>query len=101
MEIDRRRVLQGLVLAARGFNDVRMAMADADGYDAAETIEITFAGIIPDILHLPFHNHERLFVVEKNAGVEGLLAQSERFLGRRAGVRVGIVGGLRERWAGE
>src|SRR5260370_7573398 len=96
MEIDRRRVLQGLVLAARGFNDVRMAMADADGYDAAETIEITFAGIIPYILHLPFHNHQRLFVVEKNAGVEELFAQSEHFLRTPPRVRFGFLAGRRD-----
>src|SRR5882762_7222143 len=96
MEIDRRRMLQGLVLAAHGFKNMWMAVADADGHYAAETVEITLAGIVPYILHLAFHNHQRLFVIEKNAGIEELLAQGEDFLCRWTGVGPGFVVGWRK-----
>ncbi len=66
-------------------------MSDADRDDAAERVEVTLARLVPDILHLPFHHHERLFVVEKNAGVEELLARREHFLGRRSAVASRLV----------
>src|SRR5580765_7712821 len=100
MEINRRRMLQRLVLAAYRFKQMRMAMANADGYDSTQTIEVSLTAVIPDVLHLAFHNHQRLFVIEKDAGIEELLAQSEHFFGGRAGVGSGFVGGRRECWAG-
>ena len=65
----------------RSGDDVRMTMTDADGDDAAEPVEITPARFVPDILHLSFHEHERLFVIEKNSRVQELFAQREHFFG--------------------
>ena len=91
MQINRGGVLQRFVLLVRRGDDVRMAMADADGDDAAEAVEIAFAGFVPDILHLALHDHDRLLVVEKDAGVQELLAQGEHFLGGRAGVGLRLM----------
>ena len=54
-------------------------------------IEIAPAGFVPDILHLSLHDHERLLVVEKDPGVEELLAQAQHLVGGRAGVGLRLV----------
>src|ERR1700730_961416 len=86
MQINRRRMLQRFVLLPRRFDHVGMTMADADRYDSAERIEISLSRFVPQILHPPFHRHDRLFVVEKDARVEELLAETEHFISRRAAV---------------
>ena len=62
-----------------------MAMAHADRHDAAEAVEIALARFVPDVLHLALDEHERLLVVEKDAGVQELFAQRQHFVGGRAG----------------
>ena len=66
-------------------------MSDADRDDAAERIEITPAGFVPDVLHFPFHEHERLLVVEKNSRVQEFLAQAQDFVGGWPGVGLRLM----------
>src|SRR5258706_13522109 len=73
VQINRRRMLVKFALLVARRDDVRMAMPHADRHDAAETVEITFARIVPDILHRALDEHERFFVIEKNAGGHELL----------------------------
>ena len=94
MQINRRRVLERFVLPPRGLDDVRMAMSDADRDDAAESIEIALARLIPDILHPALDEHERLLVVEKNSGIEKFLPKRENLVS--GGTRVGV--GLKRKW---
>ena len=61
-------------------------MPHADGYNPAERVQITPALFVVDVLHLSFHEHERLFVVEKNAWAEDQLAAAEDFFGGWAAV---------------
>ena len=91
VQVDRGRVLEGFILAARGFDDVRVAMPDADRHDAAQAIQVAPAGFVPHILHGAFDQHDRLFVIQKNAGVEELFAQGQHLLGRGAGVAFWLV----------
>ena len=46
-----RDVLKPVNLLLRAGDDPRIAMADADGHDPAEEIEILLALYIPDVLH--------------------------------------------------
>ena len=73
-------------------------MADADGHDAAKAVEVAFARVVPQILHAPLHEHERLFVVKEDAGVHELLAQRRHCIGGRAGIFLRFVtaGGQRD-----
>ena len=103
IEVDGRRVLERGVLGLGGGDDVWVAVADADGHDAAETIEVAAPGVVPDILHVSLYDHERLAVIEEEAGVEELLALREHLRGGRAGVDLRAVrrGGQRDgfhRW---
>jgi hypothetical protein len=65
--------------------------------DAAEAVEVAFAGVVPDILHFALHDHDGLFIVEEESGVEELLALREHGGGGRAGVGCGRVRGGWER----
>ncbi len=73
LEVDRGRVLERGGLIVRGGDDLRMTMADADGDNAAEAVEVALAGLVPDILHAALHEHDRFFVVEKDAGIQNSL----------------------------
>src|SRR5262249_47358093 len=95
VEIDRRGMLQHFVLAIRGGDDVRMAMADANGDDSTEAVEVALARVVPDVLHLSLDEHERLLVVEEDSGIQKLLSKREHFIRRRAG----IAGGLMCEWS--
>ena len=57
-------------------------MSNAHGHDPAERIEISAAVLVPEILHFPFHEHDRIFVVEENSRIQELLAQTQDFIGR-------------------
>jgi len=85
LQVNRGRVLERGILLVRRGNDVRMAVADADGHDATEAVEVAFPGVVPDILHAALDDHDRLLVVEEEAGVEVLLAQREHLLRGRRG----------------
>ena len=72
-------------------------MPDAHRHDAAEAVEVAFAGFVPDILHRALDQHDRVFVVEKNPGVHELPAQRENFRGGRPGVFLGLMTRRRQR----
>src|SRR4051812_11374901 len=84
-------MLQRLVLLVRGGYDVRMTMPDADGHDSTESIEVPAAFLVPQVLHPALHEHDRLFVVEKNSRVQELFAQAQDFIGRWAVVLFGLM----------
>ena len=77
-------MLERFVLLARRLDHVRMTMPDAHRHDSAQRIEISAALFVPEVLHLSFHEHDRLFVVEKNSRVQEFLAQAQDFIGRWA-----------------
>jgi len=66
-------------------------MADAHGYDSAEAVEISLLGVVSDVLHFAFHEHDGLLVVQKNSGIQKLFAQGEDLAGGWTGVRCGLM----------
>src|SRR5579871_1792173 len=86
-------MLIDFVLLVRSRDDVGMAVADTDGDDAADAVEVAFAGFVPDVLHGALDEHEGRLVVEKDAGVYELFAQCEDFGGRGACVFAGLMSG--------
>ena len=86
MQVNGRRVLECFVLSLRRRENVRMAMAHADRHDAAETVEVTLARIVPNVLALALDEHDGLLVVEEQAGIEKLFAQRQHVGGGRTGV---------------
>src|SRR6202043_1981129 len=86
MQIDRGGMLQRLILAARNIDNIRVAVAHAYRHDSAERVEIPPAVLVPNVLHFPFHKHERLFVVEENSRIQEFLAQTRHFIRRWAAV---------------
>src|SRR4051812_26317315 len=94
MQINRRRMLKQMVLSICCRHHVRMTMPDADGDDPAERVEIPPPVPVPDVLHFSFHQHDWLFVVEKNSRVEEFAAQTQDFVGGRSAV----FGGLMIEW---
>src|SRR6185436_16199797 len=84
-------MLKGFVLFAGRFDDMGVAMADADGDDAAEAVQVTSARVVPYVLHFAFDEHQRLFVVEEDAWVDELLAQGQHLVGGRSTVGFGFV----------
>ena len=97
VEVNRGGVLERGVLGVGGGEDVRVAVADADGHNAAEAVEVAFAGGVPDVLHFALHDHERLLIVEEKAGVEELFALREHLIERGTGVGLRLMRGGRER----
>ena len=84
-------MLERFVLPIRDRNNVRMAMSNTHGDDPAKRVEISAAVLVPGVLHFPFHQHERLFVVEKDSRVEEFFAQAQHFIDRRAAVFFWLV----------
>ena len=89
-------MLERFILPSRGLDDMRMAMSNADRDDAAESIEIALARLVPDILHPPLDEHQWLLVVEKNSGIEKLLPKREDLVSGGTRVRVGLKGEWRK-----
>src|SRR5215213_10152708 len=84
-------MLQQHVLLPCRLDDLRMTMPDANRHDSAEGIELALSAFIPDILHLPLHQHERLLVVEEYPGIQELLPLARHLFGRRSAVRAGLM----------
>ena len=84
-------MLEQFVLPPGRLDDVRVAMSDADRHDTAKRVEITPPLIVPDILHLSFHEHDRFLVVEENSRIQKLLAQAQDLVGGRALVGDGLM----------
>src|ERR1700731_2937643 len=91
-------MLQRLVLLTHHIDNVGMTMPNAHGHDSAERIEISAAVLVPEVLHFPFHEHDRLFVVEKNSRIQELLAQTQDFIGQRPVVFLRLVIKRRKLW---
>ena len=91
VQIDRRRVLQQAGLLADSFDDLRMAMANADRDDAGKRIQIPLALLVPHVLHLAFDDHQRIAVVRDDARRQVLVPQGEHFVSRRPVVRGRLV----------
>ncbi len=91
MQINRGRMLQRLVLLSHNIDNVRVTMSHVDSHDSAERVEISAAVLVPQVLHFSFHEHHRLFVVEKNSRIQELFAQMQDFISRRAAVFLRFV----------
>src|ERR1700746_1161355 len=91
-------MLQRLVLLPHNIDNVGMTMSHAHGHDSAERIEISAAVLVPEVLHFPFHEHDRLFVVEKNSGIQELIAQTQYLVGRKPVVFLRLVTKWRKLW---
>ncbi len=63
MKVDRRRVLQSANLGLNLLDHLRMAMADGDGHDPRETVEILLAGFVPNVLAFALDDEQRIGVV--------------------------------------
>src|ERR1700736_6481118 len=72
-------MLQQFVLPIGHLDNARMAMPDTHGHDSTKSVQISAPLFVPDVLHFPFHQHDRLLVVEKNPRVEELFAQPQDF----------------------
>src|SRR4029077_2775535 len=60
-------------------------------HDSTERVEIPPAVLVPNVLHFPFHKHERLFVVEENSRIQEFLAHTRHFIRRWAAVSFRLV----------
>ena len=98
MKINGGGMLQRLVLLPDNIDNIRMTMPDAHGHNSAKRVEISAAVLVPEVLHFSFHEHDRLFVVEKNSGIQELLAQTQHFVGRRPVVFLRLVTKGRKLW---
>ena len=91
VQINGGRMLQQFVLPPRRLDHVRMAMAHADGDNAAQRIQITAAFVVKEVLGFAFHQHHRFLVIEEQAGTEELAAQLQDLVKGRAGVGFGLI----------
>src|SRR5256885_16906720 len=91
MQINCGGMLERLVLLPYNIDNIRVTMSHADGDDSAKRVEIAAAVLVPEILHFPFHQHDRLFVVEKNSRIQEFLAKTQHFVSRRATVFFRLV----------
>ena len=99
MQIDRRGMLQFANLSADFFDNIRMAVADRDRDDPGEGIQILLAGLVPEVLHLAFDNHQWLGIIRNQARRKILLAKCDDFSFRGAGVRLRLLRSHRQRRA--
>ena len=89
VEINGGGVLEfGALLRERG-EDFGMAMADADGDDSAEGVEVAPSGWVEEVLHPALNDRERFWIVVEDGGVEMGLAQGVQFGRGRPGVGFG------------
>ena len=84
-------VLDEAGLGDEGGGDFGVAVADGDGADAAEAVEVTAAGFVEEVLHFAFDGHEGVFVEEEDALVEDGFAAGEEVGFGGAGVGGGGV----------
>ena len=69
MQINGRHMLQLADLLADFFDNIRMAVSDRNGDDAGEAIEILLAFFVPQVLHVPFDQQQRIAVIRDQPGV--------------------------------
>ena len=90
MKIDRRRVLEPADLLAHFLDDLGMTVADRDGDDPGEGVEVLLAGLVPDVLHVAFDDQERLAIIRDQARREVLSPHRQHFVARGT-----VIGGRR------
>ena len=87
MEVDRRRVLEPADLLADLLDDLGMTVADRDGDDPGEGVEVLLAGLVPDVLHVAFDDQQGLAIIRDQSRREILPAHGQHFVARRAVIR--------------
>ena len=83
------------------FADAWMGVADINGWDASSQIQVSLAGVIPEVLAVAFNNEEGLLVVRGVELGEVFLFVGYNLLVGGAGVGSGDVDGWRESGFGE
>ena len=68
MQVDGRGVLQQFELPPHGFEDMGVAVADANRHNAGEGVEIAASGFIEHVLHGSLNDHDGLRVVRDQGG---------------------------------
>jgi len=92
-------VLDEAGLGDEGGGDFGVAVANANGADAAKAVEVAPARFIEEVLHFAFHRHKGVFVEEEDALVEHSFAAREEVGFGGAGVRRGgVVEGRKCGW---
>ena len=66
-------------------------MADADRDDAGKRIQIPPPHLVPHVLHLAFHDHQRIAVVRDDPRRQILVPQGKNFVAGRTVVRRRLV----------
>ncbi len=73
MRVERGGVAELVHLRLDRLGDARVGMADADGDDAAEEVEVALPFHVPDMLHLTALERQRIGEVVGDGGVNELL----------------------------
>jgi hypothetical protein len=81
--IERGGVLQAIDLRVHFRGDLRIAMPNGNGKDAAKKIQVLVPIQIPDVLHLPAIRHQRLFKVVGDRRPEEFFVFGDDFLTAR------------------
>src|ERR671912_2168373 len=103
MEVDRRGMLECGCLGLDAANNLRVAVAAGYRDDAGKQVEIPPPGLVEQVLHLPFDDHQRFAVQSEQCGIHVSLPQCQNLSTRRTLVRSRRVGELwhRQRWPHE
>ena len=97
VDVDRRGVLQPADLLADPLDLLGMAMADGNGDDAADGVEVPLTLLVIEVLHVTLDDHDGLFVILHDGRREEFASEGQRFLGGRTRVRAGGVIAGRQR----
>ena len=95
MQVDRRSVLKLPDLILDGLRNLRMAVPARNGDNACEHVEIPLAGFVPQPLHVPLDDHDRLAIDREDRRVCVLLPHRENFSARGTRVRSRLVAARR------
>src|SRR5437870_7062019 len=91
MQINRGRMLQELVLPTRCLYQIRVTVTDADGDNSTERIKISPSLFVEHVLPFAFHDHQRAFVVEEDAGIQKLPTQAQHFFRGRPAMWLWLI----------
>jgi hypothetical protein len=84
MEIDRRRVLEPPNLLLNALDNLGMAVSDRNCHDPRKRVEILPTALVPDVLHVPFNDHQRITIIRDQTRREILAPEREDFVATRA-----------------
>ena len=87
--IERGSVLQAVHLRGDFAGDFGIAVADGNGEDAAEEVEVLVAVEVPEVLHLAAVGDQRLLEVVGDRGPEIFLVLGDDFVAARAAGELG------------